>query len=52
MEFTNYELQLLVDAVRKRKTCYIAGDRMFKEYDALLKKLKENCEGDCSLWKF
>jgi len=39
-QFTNEELELMIDAIWKRQRCFIAGDRRFKEYGAILRKLR------------
>ena len=39
-QFTNEEIELLIDAIWKRQRCFIAGDRRFKEYGAILDKLR------------
>ena len=39
-QFTNEELELMIDAIWKRQRCFIAGDRRFKEYGAILEKLR------------
>lgn len=41
MEFSNDEIELLIDASWKRQRCFIAGDRRFKEYGAILDKLRK-----------
>jgi len=38
--FTNEELELMFDAVWRRQRCFIAGDRRFREYGAILEKLR------------
>ena len=40
-EFSNEELELMIDAIWRRQRCFIAGDRRFKEYGAILDKLRE-----------
>ena len=40
-EFSDYELKLLADAVWVRQRHYIAGDRKFKEYGAILDELQK-----------
>lgn len=40
-DFSKYELKLLADAVWTRQRHFIAGDRKFKEYGALLKEIQE-----------
>ena len=39
-QFTNEELELMIDAIWKRQRCFIAGDRRFREYGAILDKLR------------
>ena len=39
-QFTNEELELMIDAIWKRQRCFIAGDRRFREYGAILEKLR------------
>ena len=38
---SEYELKLLADAVWTRQRHYIAGDRKFKEYGAILDELQK-----------
>ena len=38
--FTNEELELMIDAIWRRQRCFIAGDRRFREYGAILEKLR------------
>ena len=40
-EFSEYELKLLADAVWVRQRHYIAGDRKFREYGAILGELQK-----------
>ena len=40
-DFSEYELKLLADAVWVRQRHYIAGDRKFKEYGAILDELQK-----------
>ena len=40
-DFSDYELKLLADAVWVRQRHYIAGDRKFKEYGAILDELQK-----------
>jgi hypothetical protein len=42
--FTEEELKLLADAVWMRQRCFIAGDRRFKEYGAILNDILEDVE--------
>ena len=39
-QFSNEELELMIDAIWRRQRCFIAGDRRFKEYGAILEKLR------------
>ena len=39
-QFTNEELELMIDAIWRRQRCFIAGDRRFKEYGAILEKMR------------
>ena len=39
-DFNNEELELMIDAIWRRQRCFIAGDRRFKEYGAILEKLR------------
>ena len=39
-EFSNEELELMIDAIWRRQRCFIAGDRRFREYGAILEKLR------------
>lgn len=43
-DFSEYELKLLADAVWTRQRHFIAGDRRFREYGALLKEIQELVE--------
>jgi len=38
--FTNEELELMIDAIWRRQRCFIAGDRRFREYGAILDKMR------------
>ena len=40
-DFSKYELKLLADAVWTRQRHFIAGDRRFKEYGALLDEIQK-----------
>lgn len=40
-DFSEYELKLLADAVWSRQRHFIAGDRRFKEYGAILNEIQE-----------
>jgi len=39
-QFTNEELELMIDAIWRRQRCFIAGDRRFREYGAILDKMR------------
>lgn len=41
LTLTEQEIKLLADAVWLRQRCFIAGDRGFKEYGAILNNLLE-----------
>jgi len=43
-DFSDYELKLLADAVWMRQRCFIAGDRRFREYGALLDEIREKID--------
>jgi len=38
--FSDDEIELLIEASWKRQRCFIAGDRRFREYGAILNKLR------------
>ena len=40
-DFSDYELQLLADAIWRRQRRFIAGDRRFREYGVLLDEIRE-----------
>ena len=40
-DFSDYELQLLADAIWMRQRRFIAGDRRFKEYGVILDEIRE-----------
>jgi hypothetical protein len=42
LTFTEDQLKLLADALWMRQRCFIAGDRRFKEYGAMLDELLED----------
>lgn len=42
--FTEDQIKLLADAVWMRQRCFIAGDRRFKEYGAMLDDILEDIE--------
>ena len=39
--YSDREYALILDALERRRTNFIAGDRMFKEYGALVKTIEE-----------
>ena len=43
-DFSEYEMKLIADAVWMRQRCFIAGDRRFREYGALLDEIRERIE--------
>ena len=44
LELSEDQIKLLVDALWMRQRCFIAGDRRFKEYGAMLDTLLEGME--------
>ena len=38
--FTAEDYKLILDALWKRQRCFIAGDRMFKKYESLIKEFE------------
>lgn len=42
--FDEQEIKLLADAIWMRQRCFIAGDRKFREYGAMLEKLLEDID--------
>ena len=38
-QFTEEEKRLFAEALWRRQRCFIAGDRMFKNYEALLNEV-------------
>ena len=40
--FTEEQVKMLADAVWMRQRCFIAGDRKFKEYGAILDQVLED----------
>ena len=40
--FTEEQVKMLADAVWMRQRCFIAGDRKFKEYGAILDQFLED----------
>ena len=43
-DFSDYELKLIADAVWMRQRCFIAGDRRFREYGALLDEIRQRID--------
>ena len=39
--FSDREIELMIDAIWRRQKCFIAGDRRFRDYGAILEKLEE-----------
>jgi hypothetical protein len=44
LQLTEEQVKLLADAVWMRQRCFIAGDRRFKEYGAMLDTILEDIE--------
>jgi hypothetical protein len=44
ISFTEDQIKLLADAVWMRQRCFIAGDKRFKEYGAMLDDILEDIE--------
>ena len=44
LQLTEEQVKLLADAVWMRQRCFIAGDRRFKEYGAMLDTLLEGMD--------
>jgi hypothetical protein len=44
LEFSEEQIKLLADAIWMRQRCFIAGDRRFKEYGAMLDTLLEDMD--------
>ena len=38
--FTKDAYKLIIDALWKRQRCFIAGDKMFRKYDSLIKEFE------------
>ena len=51
-EFTNQELELMIDAIWKRQHHFIAGDRRYKEYGAILEKLRAQLPYEFTIYEF
>jgi hypothetical protein len=43
-DFSDYELKLFADAIWMRQRRFIAGDRRFREYGALLDEIREKID--------
>jgi hypothetical protein len=39
--YSDREYELILDALERRRTNFIAGDKMFKEYGALVRTIEE-----------
>jgi len=50
-QFTNQELELMIDAIWKRQHHFIAGYRRYKEYGAILEKLREQLPYDFTIYE-
>ena len=50
-QFTNQELELMIDAIWKRQHHFIAGDRRYREYGAILEKLREQLPYDFIIYE-
>jgi len=50
-KFTNQELELMIDAIWKRQHHFIAGDRRYREYGAILEKLREQLPYDFTIYE-
>jgi hypothetical protein len=44
-EYTNKEIELMIDALWMRQRNFIAGDKQFREYGALLDEFMEKRPG-------
>lgn len=44
LTLTEHQVKLLADAVWMRQRCFIAGDRRFKEYGAMLNEILEDLD--------
>jgi len=51
-QFTDQELELMIDAIWKRQHHFIAGDRRYKEYGAILEKLREQLPYRFTIYEF
>ena len=38
--FTKDDYKLIIDALWKRQRCFIAGNKMFRKYDSLIKEFE------------
>ena len=43
-DFTERERRMLAEALWSRQRCFIAGDRMFKDYELLLNEVLEEVD--------
>ena len=43
-DFSKQDYKLIIDALQKRQTNYIAGDRMYKEYGKLIVEMNRRHE--------
>jgi|TARA_B100000035_G_scaffold155894_1_gene132809 hypothetical protein len=43
-DFSKQDYKLIIDALKKRQTSYIAGDRMYKEYGKLINEMDRRQE--------
>jgi hypothetical protein len=43
-QFTEEEKRMFAEALWRRQRCFIAGDRMFKNYEALLNEVLEEID--------
>ena len=40
--FSENDYKLIIDALWKRQRCFIAGDKMFKKYESLIKEFEHD----------
>ena len=45
--YSDREYSLILDALERRRTNFIAGDKMYKEYGALIKETEERSGVKC-----
>tara|TARA_A100001035_G_C27381687_1_gene320291 strand:- start:228 stop:437 length:210 start_codon:yes stop_codon:yes gene_type:complete len=43
-DFTKQEYVLIIEALEKRQHCYIAGDKMYKEYASLAIEMRRRMQ--------